>query len=129
MIAKKTKKTNSKATAKTNGYNLNNIATKKAVQPVRKNGALHGFFSLMGVVIGIGSIMALIVPMVAHAKQGVYIVEPFSCDVALADYAELSRSVKEDNPQFKQEMLEISLKAVIEELAEHAECGGLEDGK
>lgn len=131
MIAKKTKKTNTKATAKKQGYNLNNIETKKPTQPkkIKSNGALHGFFSLMGVVIGIGSLMALIVPMVAHAKQGVYIVEPFSCDVALADYAELSRSVKEDNPQFKQEMLEISLKAVIEELAEHAECGGLEDGK
>jgi len=56
------------------------------------------------------------------ALQGTFITEPFSCEVALADYAELSRSVKEDNPQFKQEMLEISLKAVTKELAEHAEC-------
>ena len=36
------------------------------------------------------AIIALL-PILATAKQGVYIVEPFSCDVALADYAELQR--------------------------------------
>ncbi len=123
MISKKTKKTNSKKVTKNQGYDLNNIKTKKVATPTkRKNGALHGFFSLIGFVIGMGSIMALIVPMVVHANQGVYIAEPFSCDVALADKKELLRSTKEDNPQFVQEQLELSLKLTLEELAEHTEC-------
>ena len=125
MIAKKTKKTNPKTATKNQGYDLNNIKSKKAsTPPKKKNGALHLFFSLMGFIIGIGSLMALIIPMVAVADQGVYIVEPFSCDVALADYKELSRSVLEDNPKFVQEMLEISFDGVTEALAEHTECEG-----
>ncbi len=124
-MTKKTKKSNSKTATKNQGYDLNNIATKKATTPTkRKNGALHGFFSLIGFVIGMGSLMALIVPMVAHANQGVYIVEPFSCDVALADKKELLRSTKENNSNFVQEQLELSLKLTLEELAEHAECEG-----
>ena len=124
MISKKTKKTNSKTATKNQGYDLNNIKTKKAATPTKKkNGALHGFFSLIGFVIGMGSLMASIVPMVVQANQGVYIVEPFSCDVALADKKELLRSTKEDNPKFMQEQLELSLKLTLEELVEHAECG------
>ena len=123
MIAKKTKKTNSKATAKTNGYNLNNIATKKAVQPVRKNGALHGFFSLMGVVIAIGSLMALIVPLVAYAKQGTFIVEPFSCEVTLADYAELQRRLEVTaRTDWKYPIFLVEYEATVNVLAEHIEC-------
>jgi hypothetical protein len=122
MLTKKTKKSNSKAPSKKQGYDLNTIQTKKATKPKVKNGALHGFFSLMSFVIGIGSIMALIVPMAIHANQGVYIVEPFSCDVWLADYAHLTEAVKENNPKFMQEQLELSLKLTIEDLAEHAEC-------
>ena len=60
----------------------------------------------------------------ATAKQGVYIVEPFSCDVALADFKELSSNLLEDNPNFVQEQLELSLKLTLEELAEHTECEG-----
>ena len=123
MIAKKTKKTNTKATAKTNGYNLNNIATKKTVKTVKRNGALHGFFSLMGVVIGIGSLMALVVPMVAHAKQGVYIVEPFSCEVALADYAELQRRLEVTaRTDWKYPIFLAEYETTVKVLAEHAEC-------
>ena len=123
MITKKTKKTNSKATSKKQGYNLNNIKTKKASQPKKKNGALHGFFSLMGFVIGVGSIMAMVVPLVAHANQGVYVVEPFSCDVALADYAELQR-VLELTPRtdFKYQIFLDEYETVVKVLAEHAEC-------
>jgi len=123
MITKKTKKTNSKATSKKQGYNLNNIKTKKASQPKKKNGALHGFFSLMGFVIGIASIMAMFVPLVAQANQGVYVVEPFSCDVALADYAELQR-VLEITPRtdFKYKIFLDEYVTVVKVLAEHSEC-------
>jgi len=59
--------------------------------------------------------------------KGLYIVEPFSCEVALADYYHLTKTTKE-NPQFIQEQLEASLKATIEALAEHSECEGVRDG-
>ena len=120
MISKKPK--NNK-TSKPNGYNLNNIKTKKASQPKKKNGALHGFFSLMGFIIGIGSLMALIVPMAIHANQGVYIVEPFSCEVALADYAELQRRLEvTPRSDWKYEIFLIEYEAVVAELEAHAEC-------
>ena len=124
MISKKTKKTNTKkATTKNQGYDLNNIATKKAVQPVRRNGALHGFFSLIGFVIGIGSLMAFIVPMVAHAKQGTFIVEPLSCDVALADYAELQRRLEVTaRTDWKYPIFLAEYETTVKVLAEHAEC-------
>ena len=120
MIAKKPK---NKRTAKTNGYNLNDIKTKKASHPKKKNGALHGFFSLMGFIIGIGSLMALIVPMAIHANQGVYIVEPFSCEVALVDYAELQRRLEvTPRTDWKYEIFLIEYEAVVTELEAHAEC-------
>jgi len=75
-----------------------------------------------------GAIIALL-PILAHAEQGTFITEPFSCEVALADYHHLTSTTKEDNPKFMQEQLEISLKAVTQELAEHAECKGVSDGK
>ena len=122
MIAKKTKKTNTKATTN-QGYDLKNIKTKKASQPKKKNGALHGFFSLIGFIIGIGSLMALIVPMAIHANQGVYIVEPFSCEVALADYAELQRRLEvTPRTDWKYEIFLVEYEAVVEELETHAEC-------
>lgn len=129
MITKKTQKTNKKATAKKQGYDLNNIATTKAVQPIKANGILHLFFSLIGFVLGIALLMATLIPMVAHAKQGTYIVEPFSCEVALANYHHLTITTKENNPQFVQEQLIVSLEAVTQELAEHSECKGVSDGK
>ena len=67
------------------------------------------------------AIIALL-PIMSHALQGVTIIEPFSCEVALADYAHLTEAVKENNPKFVQEQLEISLEAVTKELAEHSEC-------
>jgi len=122
MITKKTKKTNPTTTTK-KGYDLSNIKTKKAKTAPKKNGALHGFFSLMGFVIGVGSIMAIFVPLVAHANQGVYIVEPFSCDVALADYTELQR-VLEVTPRtnWKYEIFLDEYETVVKVLEAHAEC-------
>ena len=64
----------------------------------------------------------LISPSITHALQGTFITEPFSCEVWLADYAHLTEAVKENNPKFVQEQLELSLKLTIEDLAEHAEC-------
>jgi hypothetical protein len=64
----------------------------------------------------------LISPSITHALQGTFITEPFSCEVALANYHHLTKTTKENNPQFVQKQLEISLKLTIEELAEHAEC-------
>ena len=61
------------------------------------------------------------------ALQGTFITEPFSCEVAIANYNHLIRTTKENNPKFVQIQLEISLKAVIKELAEHSECGGGQD--
>ena len=58
-----------------------------------------------------------------EAGQGTYITEPFSCEVWLADYAHLTEAVKENNPQFVQEQLELSLKLTIEDLEAHSECG------
>ncbi|CAA6818223.1 MAG: Unknown protein [uncultured Sulfurovum sp.] len=58
----------------------------------------------------------------SHAKQGVYIVEPFSCEVALLNYHHLTETVKENNPPFVQTQLELSLRLTREELAEHSEC-------
>jgi len=124
MITKKTNKTNPKKKT-LQGYDLNNIKTKKASQPKKKNGALHGFFSLMGFIIGIGSIMAMFIPLVAHANQGVYVVEPFSCKVALADYAELQR-VLEITPRtdFKYKIFLDEYEAVVKDLDKHPECKG-----
>ena len=123
-MTKKTKKSNSKTATKNQGYDLNNIKTKKAATPTKKkNGALHGFFSLIGFVIGMGSLMALIVPMVAHANQGVYIVEPFSCDVALADYAELQRRLEvTPRSDWKYEIFLDEYESTVNVLAEHIEC-------
>lgn len=58
----------------------------------------------------------------AHAKQGVFIVEPFSCEVAIADYKHLKVSTEDDNELFIQEQLITSLLAVEKELLEHSEC-------
>jgi len=128
MITKKTKKTNSKKATKKQGYDLNNIATKKAATPKRGNGLLNLFFSLIGFVVVIGGLATMFVPTEAKADtitkrgNGTFIVEDFDCKVALANYAELQRSVKENNPKFVQEQLEPSLKLTLEALAEHTEC-------
>jgi len=124
MITKKTKKTNPKKKT-LQGYDLNNIKTKKASQPEKKNGALHGFFSLMGFIIGIGSIMAMFVPLVAYANQGVYIVEPFSCKVTLADYAELQRLLEiTPRTDFKYQIFLDEYSTVVKTLELHTECKG-----
>lgn len=71
-----------------------------------------------------GAIIALL-PLLLQAK-GLYIVEPFSCEVALADYHHLVESTQANNPKFKQEQLERALEAVTQELELHGECGGVE---
>ena len=117
MITEKTKKTNSKTTSPT------------AVKSQGKS-IVNLVFSLMGFVLGMGSLMALfIMPMVANADNGTYINEPFTCEVALANYHHLTKTTKENNPKFVQEQLVVSLEAITQELAEHLECKGVSDGK
>lgn len=78
-------------------------------------------------IIATGAIIALL--STSLLSKGLYIVEPFSCEVALADYHHLTKTTQENNnPQFIQEQLEASLKATIEALAEHSECEGVSDG-
>jgi len=97
MITKKTKKSNTTATAKTKGYDLNNIKTKKIAEKQKGKGALNLMFSLVGFVSVVGLIIAMFVPTMAKADtiakvgKGTFITEEFSCKVALADYAELQR--------------------------------------
>jgi len=65
----------------------------------------------------------------AQAGTATFITEPFSCEVALANYHHLTETTQNNNSEFVQEQLELSLKLTIEELAEHLECKGVEDGK
>jgi len=62
-----------------------------------------------------------------NAGSSNFIVEPFSCEVALADYYHLKESTQENNPKFVQEQLQQSLQLTIEALAEHKECGGVDN--
>ena len=82
----------------------------------------------MGFIIGIGSLMALIVPMAIHANQGVYIVEPFECDTEILNYHELKRVLALDIPQFQRDMQELDLNLTTASLIKH-ECEGFENGK
>jgi len=117
MITKKTAKTNTKAT------------TKQATQPQKKkNGALNLFFSLMGFILVIGGLMALFVPIMAHAKQGEVIVEPFECKTELANYHELLRALKvTPKDDFKYPIFKKELRLTIEALKVH-KCKGFKDG-
>ncbi|CAA6801041.1 MAG: Unknown protein, partial [uncultured Sulfurovum sp.] len=76
-------------------------------------------------VLATGALIALLTTS-SYSKQGTYIVEPFTCEVALANYHHLTKTTKENNPNFIQEQLVVSLEAVTQELAEHAECKGVE---
>jgi hypothetical protein len=125
MLSKKTKKSKQNKTTK-NGYDLNKIDTKNTTKKTSKQrGVLNLFFSLVGFVIIVGGIVSMFVPTLAKAK-GIHIVEPFSCEAALADYYHLMQTTQENNPQFVQEQLQQSLQLTIEALAEHEECGGVE---
>ena len=130
MLTKKTKKSNTK-TATKKGYDLNNIKTKKATQPQKKkNGALHLFFSLVGFVLVIGGLVSMFVPTMANAKQGVIIVESFTCKVALADLKELQRALEvTPRTDFKYKIFLDEYEAVVKSLNEHPECKELNDGK
>jgi len=125
MIAKKTKKTNTKT------------ATKVTTQPKKQgNGALNLFFSLMGVVVVAGTLTALFVPTLAKADtitksgKGTFITEDFSCKVALADFAELQR-VLEITPRsdFKYSIFLSQYETVSKALSNHTECKGVNNGK
>ncbi len=57
------------------------------------------------------------------ANQGVYIVEPFSCEVALADYAELQRRLEvTPRTDWKYPIFLNEYESIIEVLAKHTEC-------
>ncbi len=130
MITKKTKKTNTKATTK-KGYNLNNIKTKKATEPKKeKSNAVNNFFSVIGFIGVVGGLMTMFMPTMAHANQGSFVTEPFSCSVTLADYRELQR-VLEVTPRtdYKYKIFLSEYEAVSKVLAEHKECKGVKDGK
>ena len=129
MLTEKTKKSNTKTTTK-KGYDLKEIKTKKTSQPEKKQkGALNLFFSLMGFVLVIGGLMGLFVPIMAHAKQGVIIVEPFECETELANYHELLRALKATSKDdFKYPIFEKELRLTVEALKVH-NCKGLKDGK
>jgi hypothetical protein len=72
--------------------------------------------------IATGAIIALL-PILATANQGVYIVEPFNCEVALSDYAELQRRLDvTPRTNWKYEIFLFEYEAVAEELEAHAEC-------
>jgi hypothetical protein len=75
------------------------------------------------------ALFLLISPSMTHALQGTFITEPFSCEVALANYHHLTKTTKENNPKFVQEQLELSLKSVTQELKDHQECKGGKDDK
>jgi len=62
--------------------------------------------------------------LISNAQAGIatYIVEPFSCEVALANYYHLTETTQNNNPQFIQEQLELSLSLTIAELTAHTEC-------
>lgn len=123
MITKKATKNNPKATTK-KGYDLKNIKTKsKTSQPKKeKSNALNNFFSVVGFV---GIVGGLIIGLgqTAHANQGTFITEPFSCSVALADLKELQRAVKETpKSDFKYKIFLEELEAVKNNLKKHSEC-------
>ncbi len=122
MITKNTAKNNLKATTK-KSYDLKNIKTKKATQPKKKkSNAVNNFFSVIGF---IGVVGGLIIGLgqTAHANQGTFITESFSCDVALADYAELKRVLKiTPTTDFKYKIFLEELESVKNSLKKHSEC-------
>ena len=82
----------------------------------------------MGFVLVIGGLMALFVPIMAHAKQGVIIVEPFECKTELANYHELLRALKvTPKDDFKYPIFEKELRLTVEALKVH-KCKGFKDG-
>jgi hypothetical protein len=75
-------------------------------------------------ILATGAIIALL-PVMSYALQGTYVTEPFSCKVALEDYAELQR-VLEITPRtdFKYQLFLDEYETVVKALAEHTECKG-----
>jgi len=107
MITKNTAKNNPKTTTKTTA---------------KKSNALYNFFSIIGFIAVVGTLVT-VASISANAKEGVYIKEPFSCDVALADLKELQRAVKETpKSDFKYKIFLEELEAVKNSLKKHSEC-------
>jgi len=75
-------------------------------------------------ILATGAIIALL-PVMSYALQGTYVTEPFSCKVALADYAELQR-VLEITPRtdFKYQIFLDEYSTVVKALELHTECKG-----
>ena len=66
----------------------------------------------------------------SEAGQGTFITEPFSCGVALADYAELQKRL-EITPRtaFEYPMLLSMYEGVVKDLEVHSECEEVQNGK
>ncbi len=128
MITKKATKNNPKATTK-KGYDLTKITTKKASQPKKKkSNALHTFFSVIGFIGVVGSLIA-ISTATAHAKEGVIIVEPFECKTEIANYHELLRALKvTSTDDFKYPIFQKELRLTVEALTAH-KCEGFNNAK
>lgn len=123
MITKKTKKINS------NGYNLRDIPTPTTTQKQVKN-SVNDFFNLLGLTVGTGVLISvcvmILLPIMAEAKQGIYIIEPFSCDTETKNYYELKRVLALDIPDFQREMQELDLNLTTQSLIEN-NCKGFEN--
>lgn len=64
-----------------------------------------------------------LLPITSHALQGVTIVEPFTCKVALADYAELQRRLEiTPRTDWRYPIFLDEFETVAESLTAHAEC-------
>jgi uncharacterized membrane protein len=128
MLSKNNKNAKTKRVAKNGNLKSQEKSKKVTKKPSKQRGVFNLFFSLAGFVIIVGGIVSMFAPTLAKA-EGIHIVEPFSCEVALADYHHLKESTQENNPQFVQEQLQQSLQLTIEALAEHEECEGVQNGK
>ena len=73
------------------------------------------------------AIIALL-PILATANQGTYIVEPFECETEILNYRELKRVLALDIPQFQRDMQELDLNLTTASLIKY-ECEGFKDGK
>ena len=62
------------------------------------------------------------------ALPGAWIVEPFTCEVALADYAELQRRLEATvRIDWKYSIFLVEYEATVNALNEHSECDAFEN--
>ena len=82
-------------------------------------------------IIAIATLLTLISPVTADTIEkkgnGTFITEDFSCEVALADVAELQRALEiTPRTDFKYKVFLEEYEAVTEALKNHSECKGVE---